>query len=100
MHEGLANLSLEQEPSPLLQVPGLAASRSYSEHTAQAIDGAVKEIVAAAFARAHELLTTHRDMLEQAAQLLLQKETLNETQLSTIAGKLAAAQERALPKAA
>lgn len=101
MHEALANLSLEQEPSPLLQVPGFAPSRSYSEATAQAIDQAVKEIVGAAFARAEKVLTAHRATLEEAAELLLKKETLAEAELSAFAGKLAAStQAPSLPKAA
>ncbi|MCW5620003.1 MAG: ATP-dependent zinc metalloprotease FtsH [Burkholderiales bacterium] len=90
MHERLPNLSLEQEPSPLLQVPGFSGARNYGEHTAQAIDEAVKEIVAAAFARALELLSGHRDTLERAATLLLERETLTEAELAGIAKELAA----------
>lgn len=88
MHESLANLSLEQEPSPLLPVPGVAGPRSYGEHTAQAIDVAVKELVASAFARALELLTRSRSTLDHAAHLLLERETLAESDLSGIAERI------------
>ena len=91
MHASLPNLSLEQEPSPLLPVPGFTAARSYSEHTSQAIDDAVMEIVAAAFARALALLTRNREMLERAAALLLERETLAEAQLSEFAAQLSPA---------
>ena len=91
MHASLPNLSLEQEPSPLLPVPGFTAARSYSEHTSQAIDDAVMEIVAAAFARALALLTRNREVLERAAALLLERETLAEAELSEFAARLSPA---------
>jgi len=91
MHESLANLALEQDASPLLPVPGYAGARNYSEHTAQAIDDAVKEIVAAVFKRALELLTKNREILERAASLLLERETLTEVDLKGFADELAPA---------
>jgi len=101
MHESLPNLSLEQEPSPLLQVPGFSPTRNFSEHTARAVDEAVKEIVTSAFARALALLTRHRETLEYAAKQLLERETLAEAELRAIAGKLAAGgQKGPLPRAA
>ena len=101
MHESLPNLSLEQEASPLLQVPGFTGTRNYSEHTAQAIDQAVKEIIAAVFERALKLLGRHRDELERAANLLLERETLTEGDLGSVAAQLAATgQQSALPQAA
>jgi cell division protease FtsH len=91
MHESLPNLSLEQEPSPLLPVPGFTAARSYSDHTSQEIDEAVKEIVAIAFKRALEILTRYRETLERAASLLLERETLTESDLKSFASELAPA---------
>jgi len=92
MHESLANLSLEQDASPLLQVPGYTGPRTYSEHTAQVVDEAVRDIVAAAFRRACALLERHRETLEQAATLLLERETLAEAELQDFA-KLIASNE-------
>jgi cell division protease FtsH len=89
MHESLANLSLEQDASPLLQVPGYAGPRAYSEHTAQVIDEAVRDIVAAAFKRAWTLLERHRESLERAAALLLERETLAEPELQDFAKLIA-----------
>ena len=93
MHESLPNLSLEQEPSPLLPVPGFTGARSYSEHTSQAIDDAVKAIVAAVFARALALLTRNREVLERAAALLLERETLTEAKLRELAAQLVPAND-------
>ena len=93
MHESLPNLSLEQEPSPLLPVPGFTGARSYSERTSQAIDDAVKAIVAAVFARALALLTRNREVLERAAALLLERETLTEAELRELAAQLVPAND-------
>ena len=89
MHESLANLALEQEVSALLPVPGYSGARNYSEHTAQAIDAAVREIVADVYKRAFELLARNRDALERAASLLLERETLTEADLKGFADGLA-----------
>ncbi len=91
MHESLANLSLEQEASPLMPVPGYTGPRNYSEHTAQAIDQAVKQIVAVAFERAADVLGRNRQTLEAAAALLLERETLAEAELREFAGRVAPA---------
>jgi len=84
MHEALANLSLERQPSPFLPVPEPAGARGYSEHTARKVDDAVQEIVGGAFERALGLLTRNSDTLDQAAGLLLERETLAEAELLDI----------------
>jgi len=99
MHESLANLSLEQEASPLMPVPGYTGPRNYSEHTARAIDEAVKEIVAAAFKRAADVLGRNRETLEAAAALLLERETLAEAELHDFAARIASAAMPALKSA-
>jgi cell division protease FtsH len=100
MHERLANVSLEQEPSPLLPVPGFTPSRGYSEHTAREIDDAVKSIIAGAFAHALRVLDGNRETLERAAALLLEKETLVEVDLRAFASQLTALPKAGMPRAA
>ncbi len=90
MHEALANLSLEREPSPLLPVPGFTGERNYSEYTAQAIDRAVLEIVGTVFKRALEVLADNREVLDRGALLLLARETLAEADLAELAVSLRA----------
>jgi cell division protease FtsH len=94
MHERLPNLSLEREPSPLLDVPHLSPAHRYGEATAQAVDAAIRDIVAAAFERARKVLLVHRPTLEDAARLLLERETLSEADLAAIAARIAAPPER------
>ena len=67
---------------------GYTAPRNYSEHTARAIDAAVTEIVASAFKRALDLLARNRATLESAAARLLERETLTEPDLISIAAQL------------
>jgi cell division protease FtsH len=95
MVEKLGQVAYESEPSPFLGVPGgVPKIREFSEETARAIDAAVKELVDRAFAKAVRILTDKRAVLERGAQLLLQKETLNEDDLKALqaaAGATAAA---------
>ena len=58
--------------------------RSYSEATAREIDDTVKNIVDAAFRRTVNLLRAQRDTLERGARLLLERETLDEADLSAL----------------
>jgi cell division protease FtsH len=50
--------------------------RDYSDAIAEKIDAEVRQIIDAAYERAYQLLTEHRDKLELIAQTLLEMETL------------------------
>ena len=65
------------------QIP-YATERSYSEATAREIDATVKNIVDAAFRRTVNLLRAQRETLERGARLLLERETLDETDLTAL----------------
>jgi cell division protease FtsH len=86
MVEKLGQIAYEAEPSPFLGVPGggMPKPREFSEETAREIDAAVKGFVDRAFAKAVQILTEKRAVLERGAQLLLQKETLNEDDLRAL----------------
>jgi len=73
------------------QIP-YAAERSYSEATAREIDATVKNIVDAAFRRTVNLLRAQREVLERGARLLLERETLDETELTALLKEPAAAE--------
>ncbi len=61
--------------------------RNYSDDTARHIDDAVRQLVDQAYARAIATLTAQRDLLEEGAQQLLEKETLSEAELRPLADK-------------
>ncbi|MBL8480849.1 MAG: cell division protein FtsH, partial [Rhodocyclaceae bacterium] len=61
----------------------------YSEETARTIDRAVRDSIAAVYARALHMLEQQRDLLERSARRLLEKETLDEHELAQIQGELA-----------
>ena len=62
----------------------MPGDRGYSEQAAQAIDDAVRGLIAKAFAAATGILERDRDVLERSAKLLLEQETLDEAQLRAL----------------
>jgi cell division protease FtsH len=84
MSARLGHVTLEREQRSFLaqdQVFFNPRERNYSDETASAIDAEVKRIVDQAFDRTLAILGAHRDTLDRSAQLLLQKETLDEVDL-------------------
>jgi len=74
-----------QEDAPLFLegVPGYN-KRDFSEETAREIDCAVRELVNSAFEKATDILIHNRNVLERGAKMLLEQETLAETELETL----------------
>ena len=87
MVEKLGCVSFDEERPNLLGVP-VAQQREYSEGTAREIDIAVRDIVKYAFDRALVILQRERATLERGAKLLLEKETLVETELTELKAAL------------
>ncbi|MFN4127549.1 ATP-dependent zinc metalloprotease FtsH [Pannonibacter indicus] len=63
-------------------------NRRYSEATAERIDAKVREVLDGVFGRTVALLGANRALLEQSARELLQKETLDEADLTGIAARV------------
>jgi cell division protease FtsH len=59
------------------QIYGLPQNKEYSEKTAQEIDSAIKALTNTAFEKAKELISTHKQGLDNVAQALLKYETLD-----------------------
>ncbi len=74
-----------QEDAPLF-LEGIPKfnKRDYSEETAREIDCAVRELVNTAFENATDILIRSRDVLERGAKMLLEQETLVETELKIL----------------
>jgi len=58
--------------------------RRYSEQTAREIDEAVRQLINTAFAKATDILESHRPMLDETAAKLLVRETLTADELPSI----------------
>ncbi|HVW70161.1 MAG TPA: ATP-dependent zinc metalloprotease FtsH [Steroidobacteraceae bacterium] len=85
MSEQLGLAAYETEPHAFLQGTSLApAERDYSEQTAREIDCAVREMVLAAFQTATSVLTKARTVLEKGAKLVLEKESIGESELAQL----------------
>lgn len=86
MSKKMGQVVYETTRNTFLSRPGdfNAESRNYSETTAREIDDEVHEIVNRAFARATEILTMKNSALRAGAEALLEKETLNEEEVTHI----------------
>ena len=62
----------------------MGASRDYSDNIAEMIDDEVRALIDQAHDEAWQVLNTNRDTLDRLATELLEKETLDHTQLATI----------------
>jgi cell division protease FtsH len=102
MDKELGPVSYESPRSPFLinAPPESWHERRYSDETAHAIDQAVAHIVQTSFDRTVTILKDHRDLLERGARMLLEKETLDDTELRQFEDEIrATAPEPAVPLA-
>ncbi|NLG51991.1 MAG: ATP-dependent metallopeptidase FtsH/Yme1/Tma family protein [Chloroflexi bacterium] len=76
MSENLGQRTFGQKEELIFLGREIAEQRDYSEEIASQIDKEIRAIVDRAYARATEVLTTHRDRLDLLAQRLIEKETL------------------------
>ncbi|WP_445504386.1 ATP-dependent zinc metalloprotease FtsH [Microvirga sp. G4-2] len=91
MDPELGEVAYEAERSAFLtpaQETGLEPRR-YGEETAAAIDGAVRKLIEEVSTRAEAILLRNRAVLDRAAQLLLNKETLQGSDLEELAASVA-----------
>jgi cell division protease FtsH len=65
--------------------------REYAEKTAAAVDEEVRTLIDRMLQRARELLERRRDLLDRSARQLLEKETLDESELIKLLGPPAGA---------
>jgi cell division protease FtsH len=70
-------------------VPQQPYVREFSDETERLMDHAVRDLVGRAFDRAIEILDAHRQVHEKTAQLLLQKETLEQDDIAALRAQIA-----------
>jgi cell division protease FtsH len=85
MEPELGHVAFETEQRSLLGPTGEPLrQRLYGDDTAREIDCAVRKTVLTAFERSTSVLTDNRELLEESARLLLQKETLDTPDLTRL----------------
>jgi cell division protease FtsH len=76
MSENLGPLAFGKKEEMVFLGREISEQRNYSDEVAAKIDAEVRTIIDNAFARAKEALSTHRDVLDRLAVLLVEKETI------------------------
>ena len=84
MDEKLGQVVYQEEAPLFLEGIPPVSKRDFSEETAREIDCAVRDLVNAALNKATDILVHNRDVLEQGAKMLLEQETLAETELKSL----------------
>jgi cell division protease FtsH len=91
MSEALGLATYDARPRPLyLDGPALPEPRTFSERTAEAIDGEVRRLLDEARDRVTQTLRTNRETLESLAALLLEKEVVDRAMLDGLMAPSAA----------
>ncbi len=94
MDEKLGHVAYERERQPMhgTPVPQGWHAREFSDETERLMDHAVRDLVGHAFDRAIGILNAHRTIHEKTAQLLLQKETLEEEDVAALRAQISPAE--------
>lgn len=93
MGEKLGDVAYEKAPHSFLgqeNAPGAPyyRSRNYSDQTAREIDQEVREMVQKASDNAYDILSSQKNLLEEYALMLLEKEVLVEPEIKSISEKM------------
>lgn len=90
MDEALGYVAFEPQRQQMLDLPEgmLPRSPPVSQETQRHIDEAIRAIVMAGFEQASGILRANRAVLERGARALLEKETLDEAAIRTLADEL------------
>ncbi|HCX83961.1 MAG TPA: cell division protein FtsH [Micrococcales bacterium] len=84
MSERVGAIRLGQADGEVFLGRDYGHQRDYSEDIAGIVDEEVRRLIEAAHDEAWEILTTYRDVLDALALELLEKETLNESELAAV----------------
>ena len=82
--EKLGPINYEQSEDEIFIGKDLAHTRQYGERIASVIDEEVKRIIDEAYAKARELISSRRDVLDRSAQLLIEKEKLTREEFEAL----------------
>ena len=71
----------------------LELKKNYSEEVASVIDREIKEIIEERYAFAKKIITDNRDIMDEIAKVLLERETLDEKEVEEIIERVKAERE-------
>ena len=86
MSDRLGPVALGRQQGNMFLGRDIMSERDFSEETAAAIDEEVRKLVDTAYIRAKEVLVNNRKVLDEIAQMLIEKETVDAEELQQILG--------------
>ncbi len=86
MSEKLGPVALGRQQGNMFLGRDIMSERDFSEETAAAVDEEVRQLVDSAYARAKKVLTENRHVLDQLAEMLVEKETVDAEELQDLLG--------------
>ena len=92
MSEKIGMLHLGDEDSSVFLGRDLGHTRGYSEQMAALIDSEIKRLIDNAYSEAKQILVDHMDVLHASANLLLEKEKINQQEFEALFKNRAAAE--------
>ena len=84
MSEKLGLINYDNDSDEVFIGRDLGHTRGYSESVATRIDGEIKRIVDECYAKAHQMIREHEDVLHRCAELLLEKEKINRDEFEAL----------------
>lgn len=84
MSDRLGPVALGRQQGNMFLGRDIAAERDFSEETAAAIDDEVRNLVDQAYRRAKTVLVNNRTVLDQLAQMLVERETVDSEELQEL----------------
>lgn len=84
MSDRLGPVALGRQQGNMFLGRDIVAERDFSEETAAAIDDEVRQLVEVAYRRTKEVLVNNRHVLDQLAQMLVEKETVDADELQEL----------------
>lgn len=84
MSDKLGLVKLGRKHEEIFLGRDISEDRDYSEEVAYAIDQEVKAIIDACYARAKEVLTENRELLDRIASILLEREVLDGSEFEAL----------------
>jgi cell division protease FtsH len=86
MNEKLGPLSFGKKEEEIFLGREISQHRDYSEETAQKIDQEVNNLIDVSYKKTHKLISNNLTILNNLAKALLEKETLNGSEIDKIVG--------------